>query len=285
MSSRIRMYLTICLKMRCMWPTPDWGCDIHTEALTLHTCLPPDPALTTHIHWYSPVWSEPRLQQTGLARPWHTRPSVIPGMISRGILLCSLFHTTSLASSTCLEPPWVLHSAASFQLTVDSVIEPKRGACSHCLRTCRSGETFLQVRKRKKKKRRRNRHSLSYFSLSFLNYSTHPFMCPLCARYYVPGISLVAEMIKNLPAMKETWVWSLDRKGPLEEEWQPTPVFLSGEFHGQRSLTGYSPCGHKELDMTKWRTCAKYCAKDWLAVQRWYFLKDLQLAGEERHTE
>ena len=34
-------------------------------------------------------------------------------------------------------------------------------------------------------------------------------------------------------------------------EWQPTSVFLSGEFHGQRSLEGYSPWGCKELDMTK----------------------------------
>ena len=34
-------------------------------------------------------------------------------------------------------------------------------------------------------------------------------------------------------------------------KWQPTPVFLPGEFHGQRSLAGYSPCGHKELDMTE----------------------------------
>ena len=33
--------------------------------------------------------------------------------------------------------------------------------------------------------------------------------------------------------------------------WQPTPVFLPGEFYGQRSLTGYSPWGHKELDMIK----------------------------------
>jgi len=31
---------------------------------------------------------------------------------------------------------------------------------------------------------------------------------------------------------------------------QPTPVFLPGEFHGQRSLEGYSPWGHKESDMT-----------------------------------
>ena len=34
-------------------------------------------------------------------------------------------------------------------------------------------------------------------------------------------------------------------------KWQPTPVFLPGEFHGQRSLAGYSPWGHKELEMTK----------------------------------
>ena len=31
----------------------------------------------------------------------------------------------------------------------------------------------------------------------------------------------------------------------------PTPVFLPGEFHGQRSLVGYSPWGYKELDMTE----------------------------------
>ena len=37
----------------------------------------------------------------------------------------------------------------------------------------------------------------------------------------------------------------------LERKWQPTPVFLSGELHGQRSLEGYSPRGCKELDMTK----------------------------------
>ena len=33
--------------------------------------------------------------------------------------------------------------------------------------------------------------------------------------------------------------------------WQPTPVFLPGESHGQRSLMGYSPWGHNESDMTK----------------------------------
>ena len=37
-------------------------------------------------------------------------------------------------------------------------------------------------------------------------------------------------------------------------KWQPIPVFLPGEFHGQRSLVGYSPWGHKESDTTEWLT-------------------------------
>ena len=40
-------------------------------------------------------------------------------------------------------------------------------------------------------------------------------------------------------------------KVPWRRDWQPTPVFLPGEFHGQRSLVGYSPWGHKELDITE----------------------------------
>ena len=41
-------------------------------------------------------------------------------------------------------------------------------------------------------------------------------------------------------------------KGSQRRKWQPTPVFLPGEFHGQSSLAGYSPRGHKESDTTEW---------------------------------
>ena len=62
--------------------------------------------------------------------------------------------------------------------------------------------------------------------------------------------SLVAQMVKNLLAMQETHVQSLGQDDPLEKEWQPNPIFLPGESHGQRSLAGYSPWGHKESDTT-----------------------------------
>ena len=41
------------------------------------------------------------------------------------------------------------------------------------------------------------------------------------------------------------------RKIPWGRKWQPTPLFLPEKSHGQRSLVGYSPKGHKELDMTE----------------------------------
>ena len=63
--------------------------------------------------------------------------------------------------------------------------------------------------------------------------------------------SLVAQMVKNLPAMRETWVRSLGWENPWRRKELPTPVFLPGEFHGQRSLAGYSPWGYKESDMTE----------------------------------
>ena len=64
-------------------------------------------------------------------------------------------------------------------------------------------------------------------------------------------------MVKNLPAMQEIQFRSLGWEDPLRREWQLTPVFLPRKFHGQRSLLGYSPRGHKELDMTEHtHTCA-----------------------------
>ena len=47
-------------------------------------------------------------------------------------------------------------------------------------------------------------------------------------------------------------VQSFGWKDPLKEGMATTPVFLPGKSHGQRSLAGYSPWGHKESDTTEW---------------------------------
>ena len=48
----------------------------------------------------------------------------------------------------------------------------------------------------------------------------------------------------------DPWVGKI----PWRRKWLPAPVFLPGEFHGQRSLESYSPWGRKESDMTDWLT-------------------------------
>ena len=67
----------------------------------------------------------------------------------------------------------------------------------------------------------------------------------------IPLTSLVAQMVKRLPTMRETGVWSLGREDPLERKWQPTPVLLPGKCHGWKSMVGCSSWGHKESDTTE----------------------------------
>ena len=76
----------------------------------------------------------------------------------------------------------------------------------------------------------------------------------LHASVYKMGIvkaSLVSQMVKNLPAMQETWVQSLGGEDPLEKEMITHSSTLLGEFHEQRSLVGYTPWSHKESDTTE----------------------------------
>ena len=77
--------------------------------------------------------------------------------------------------------------------------------------------------------------------------SRHP--CIWCRAFSV------AQTVKNLPAIQETWIWSLSQEDPLEKGMatlpKNTPVFLPGEFHEQKSLSGYSPWHCKESDMTE----------------------------------
>ena len=76
--------------------------------------------------------------------------------------------------------------------------------------------------------------------------------------------------------MQETWVQFLGQKDLLEKKWLPTPVFLPGEFYGQRRLVGYSPRGCKELDMIEQLTH--------LVNTFFYFQKHIQFVCVNRNV-
>ena len=83
----------------------------------------------------------------------------------------------------------------------------------------------------------------------------------------------MAQMVKNLPAMQETRVQSWDGEIPWRREWQSIPVFLPGKFHGQRSLGGYSPWGHKKSDTTEHSTEQKERSSTRESKKRWQEVK------------
>ena len=79
----------------------------------------------------------------------------------------------------------------------------------------------------------------------------------LVSGYQPPAGSQVAQWLKKKkkknPPTNAGDTGSILRlgKNPWRRKWQPTPVFLPGESHGQRSLAGYSPWDHKESDTTE----------------------------------
>ena len=82
------------------------------------------------------------------------------------------------------------------------------------------------------------------------------FLCP-----FLPQMGfLVAQTVKNLPAMQGNWVQSLGQEDTQRRKCPPTPVFLPGEFHGQRSLG--------ELQSMEWQRVKH----DWVTNTFTFFL-------------
>ena len=88
------------------------------------------------------------------------------------------------------------------------------------------------------------------------------------------------------------------RKVPWRRKWQPTPVFLPGKSHGQRSLSGYSPWGHKEPDTTEWlnnnlpiythisilRKCTKLCLVQHCLSRTWQVVSSVSSVAQSCPT-
>ena len=76
----------------------------------------------------------------------------------------------------------------------------------------------------------------------------------LCISDYPPTrwASLVAQMVKNLPEIQKTRVWSLDWEDPLEEEMATRSSVLAWRVPQTEESAGYSPWGRKESDTTQW---------------------------------
>ena len=83
-----------------------------------------------------------------------------------------------------------------------------------------------------------------------------------------PGGTIVKNPLANSRCKRsgfDPWIGKI----PWRRKWQPTPGFLPGESHGQRSLAGYSPWGPKESDTTEWLSTHTRT----LSPRKWTFQK------------
>ena len=91
------------------------------------------------------------------------------------------------------------------------------------------------------------------YHIYIYTYHTYLFHICVCVCVYIYSwTSLVAQMVKNLPAVQRPGFNPWVGKTPWRRKWLPTLVFLPRESHGQRSLEVYSPWSHKMSDTTEW---------------------------------
>ena len=100
----------------------------------------------------------------------------------------------------------------------------------------------------------------------------------------------MVQTVKNLPTMRETHIFPWVGKIPWRRKWQPTPVFLPGESHGQRILVGYSPWGRKGSDTTEQLTLTEYHPSDipikaacWIVDSSWALSSHTGLSLPDPH--
>ena len=93
---------------------------------------------------------------------------------------------------------------------------------------------------------------------SLILLSIDPFLLP----YVTIRVSLVAQMVKNMPAMQKPWVGSsLGQEDPLKKEMAAHSSILACRIPWTEDLAGYSPWSRKELGKTEWRSACTHTRK------------------------
>ena len=85
----------------------------------------------------------------------------------------------------------------------------------------------------------------------------------MCLNLGFSGVLVIRNLTANAGDVRDAGLFPGSGRFPWRRAGQPTPVFLPGESHGQRSLAGYSPQSHKEVDTTE-MTSMHACASNYL---------------------
>ena len=158
-------------------------------------------------------------------------------------------------------------SPTSPALQVDSLTAEPPGKPPSCQNTNlkKSHETWQRTVAREGLNNNTNNNSRHFFIVHHVYYQVLYGFANLkstVCRPTVPRSSSEMQTLRSYPKASQAAQWSPGdcrrhrfdpwvRKIPWRRAWQPTPIVLPGESHGQRSLVGYSPWGHKESDTSE----------------------------------
>ena len=136
--------------------------------------------------------------------------------------------------------PILLSPTRQNRMEMSAISISVQRSLQHLPRSCRQWVFFLQVHRSVRVRRKADwfhRPSKPFQSLTHL----------ACFPGATSGKEPACQCRRRKKGRFDPWVGKI----PWRRAWQPTPVFLPGESHRQRSLVGYSPWGHKESGMTE----------------------------------
>ena len=99
------------------------------------------------------------------------------------------------------------------------------------------------------------------YHIFFMHSSIDGYLGCFCVLAIVNSAVMNIGVHASFLSYSSVWIYAQE----WSRNWQHTPIFLLGEFHGQRSPAGYSPWGRKELDMTEWLIHPTHMTKNEIA--------------------
>ena len=243
-----------------------------------------------HPSWPAPGGSPPPTPQPGLLKPDWFPESAQCLLLSTYNDATPRVHTPTHAPTLCVHTPAHAPTLCAHANSLSHTV------CAHASSRSRTVCTHANSRSRTvcahASSRSRNHHDCFASVLSFpshVNICLYIFALSVCMSMSVSVYTYVYCYVQGFPrwlSNEESFCqcrrcrrWDFDpwvRKIPWSRKWKPTPVFLPGKSHRQRSLAGYSPWGQKRVEhdlATKQQSKVKWHHKDEALIQeiQWHY--------------
>ena len=205
-----------------------------------------DQISVAHVSWYTKLPIIEAEVRNTFCSPYHQQEVIhSAGSFTRPDLVMVLVLYERLQFKEHYTPVWTIYHLVSGSDHISSQTSPEVQRLNHIVHETVTWQTWVQ---------RWQPHGSTHLLLLKHRHNpwgTSSISNQICILKGFPGGAIGKEPACQCRKWKRCRFNLRVGKIPWRRAWQPTPVLLHGEFHGQRSLVGYSPWDCKELDMTE----------------------------------